>query len=149
VPKGSIKDEKMESSLADVKSKIVIKRVICLKFRKKKSEKKIIIKKVNKNGKIVNVWDVIKENFANINLTCKNLKKSKQNISMNTNMITENLKSQAITRKRIIDDTVANLKETKNNLKIAKINKTSLKRTKHEVNDKSKKIPGFPHELPN
>jgi nicotinamide mononucleotide adenylyltransferase len=120
-----------------------------MKFRKLKSKKKIIIKKVNKNGNVVNIWDVINENFANINLTCKNLKKSKQNLSMDTNMITKNLKSQAITRKRIIDDTVANLKETKNNLKIAKINKTSLKRTKHEVNDKSKKIPGFPHELPN
>ncbi len=64
-------------------------------------------------------------------------------------MITENLKSYAITRKRIIDDTVANLKETKYNLKTAKINNSSLKRTIHVVNDNSKKIPGFSLKLPN
>ena len=119
-----------------------------MKFRKKKSEKKIIIKIFKKNGKVVNIWDAINENFAKINLICKNLKKSKQNLSMNTNMITENLKSQAINRRRIIDDTFANLKETRNNLKIAKINNISLKRTIHVVNDNSKKIPGFPLELP-
>lgn len=53
------------------------------------------------------------------------------------------------TRKRIIDDTVANLKETKYNLKTAKINNSSLKRTIHVVNDNSKKIPGFSLKLPN
>ncbi len=120
-----------------------------MKFRKKKSEKKMLIKRVNKNGKVVNIWDVINENFTNINLTCKNLKKLKQNLSMNTNMIIENLKLQAITRKRIIDDAVANLKETNNKLKIDKSNDTSLKRTINVINDNSKKIPGFPLELPN
>ena len=114
-----------------------------MKFRIKKSEKKIVIKKVNKNGKHVNVWDVINENFANINSTCKILEKSIRNLSTNTDLMNEKLKSQAITSKRIIDDTVANLKETKSNLKIAKINNISLKR------DNSTKIPGLPLELPN
>ncbi len=139
----------MKSSLADIKSKIVIKRGILMKFRKKKSEKITIIKKVNKNGKVVNMWDVINENFANINLTCKILKKSIQNLSKNTNLVNENLKSQAIISKRIIEDSVANIKKTMNNLKIAKINNTSLLRTIHVVNDNSKKIPSFPLKLPN
>lgn len=38
--KGSIKDEKMESSLVDVKSKIVIKRVILMKFEEKSLKRK-------------------------------------------------------------------------------------------------------------
>ncbi len=120
-----------------------------MKFRKNKFEKKEVIEEVNKNVQKVNAWDVIKENLANINLTCEYIKKSLQNFSTNTNLMNENLKSQAITSKRLIDDTVANLKETKNNLKIAKINNTSLKRTLHVVDDNSKKIPGLPLELPN
>ncbi len=117
-----------------------------MKFRKNKFEKKEVIEEVNKNVKIVNAWDVIKENFANINVTCENLKKSIQNLSTNTNLMNENLKSQTITSMRIIDDTADNLRETKNNLKIAN---ASLKRTVYLENDASKKIPGLPLELPN
>ena len=117
-----------------------------MKFRKKQSERKVITKEDNRIEKRVNVWDVIKENFANINVTCENLKKSIQNLSTNTNLMNENLKSQAITSKRIIDDTADNLRETKNNLKIAN---ASLKRTVYLENDASKKIPGLPLELPN
>ncbi len=117
-----------------------------MKFRKKQSERKVITKEDNRIEKIVNVWDVIKENFANINVTCENLKKSIQNLSTNTNLMNENLKSQTITSMRIIDDTADNLRETKNNLKIAN---ASLKRTVYLENDASKKIPGLPLELPN
>ena len=122
-----------------------------MKFRKNKFENKEIIEEVNKNVKFVNAWDVIKENFANINLTCEYIKKSLQNFSTNTNLINENLKSQANTSKKIIDNTVDNLRETKNNLQIAKIKNTSLKRTAHLENGASKKIQdlGLPLELPN
>jgi len=114
-----------------------------MKFRKNKFEKKEINQEVNNKGKKINIWDLINENFAKIKSTCKILEKSIQNISTNTNLIDENLKSQAITSKRLIDDTVANLRGTKNNLKTAKINNTSLKR------DNSQKIPGLPIEFPN
>jgi len=122
-----------------------------MKFRKNKFEKKEVFEESNKNVKVVNGWDVIKENFANINLTCEYIRKSLQNISTNTNLMNENLKSQALTSKRIIDDTIDNLRETKNNLKIAKIKNTSLKRTAHIVNGASKKFQALdlPLELPN
>ncbi|KKL10835.1 hypothetical protein LCGC14_2551850 [marine sediment metagenome] len=120
-----------------------------MKFRKNMSEKKAISKMVNKSEKAVNVWDVINENFTNISLTCKTLERSIQKLSANTNLMKENLKSQAITSKRIINDTAAKLRETKNNIKKAKINTTSLKRTISVVSDNSKKVPVFPLELPN
>ncbi len=122
-----------------------------MKFRKKQSEKKDKLKNFNANEKAVNVWDVINENFTNINVKCENLKKSLQNLSTNTNLMNEKLKSQATTSKKIIDNTVDNLRETKNNLQIAKIKNTSLKRTAHLVNGASKKTQdlGLPLELPN
>ncbi|KKL55960.1 hypothetical protein LCGC14_2250180 [marine sediment metagenome] len=120
-----------------------------MKFRKNKSEKNIISKGVNKSEEAVNAWDVINENFTNISLACKTLEKSIQNLSANTNLMKENLKSQANTSKRIINDTVAKLRETKNNTKKAKITTTSLKRTIYVVSDNSKKAPGFPLELLN
>ena len=113
-----------------------------MKFRKSKSEKNII-------SKGVNIWDVLNENFANISLTCKTLEKSIQKLSANTNLMNENLKSQAITSKRIINHTVAKLRESKNNIRKANIITTSLKRTLHVVSDNSKKVPVFPLELPN
>ena len=120
-----------------------------MKFRKKQSEKKDKLKKVNANEKVVNVWDVINENFTNINVTCENLEKSLQTLSTNTNLMNEKLKSQATTSKKIIDDTVDNLRETKNNLKKVKNNNTTNKRNVHLVKDTSKKIPSLPFELPN
>ncbi|KKN15804.1 hypothetical protein LCGC14_0982260 [marine sediment metagenome] len=113
-----------------------------MKFRKNKSEKNII-------SKGVNIWDVINENFANISLTCKTLEKSIQKLSTNTNLMNENLKSQAITSKRIINHTVAKLRETKNNIRKANIINTSLKRSLHAVSNNLKKVPVFPLELPN
>lgn len=110
-----------------------------MKSRKKKSENKVKINNVNKNGKKVNIWDGIKENFATINSTSKILKKSLQNLSMNTNLINEKLKSHAITSKRLINHTVAKLNRAKNDLRIAKINNASLKRITHADIDNSRK----------
>lgn len=120
-----------------------------MKFKKNKSEKKVTSNVVNKSEEAVKLWDVINEKFGNINSTCKTLEKSIQNLSANSNLMKKWLKAQTITSKRIINDTVAKLNITKNHLRMAKLNTASLKRTRHVVNDNSKKIPGFPLELPN
>ena len=72
-----------------------------------------------------------------------------ENVDEFYNLINVNLKSQAIASQRIIDETVDNLKETISNLKIANINRKSVRRILHITNGNSKKIPGLPLELPN
>jgi len=120
-----------------------------MKFKKNKSEKKVTSNVVNKSEEAVNAWNVINEKFRNINATCKTLEKSIQSLSVNSNLMKKWLKSQKIISKRLFNDTDAKLNITKNHLRMAKINNASLKRTLHSDNDNSKKIPGFPLELPN
>ena len=116
-------------------------------YRKKKVEKRINNKETEENNNSVNAWEIIKENLATINQTCDFIKKSLSNSTINANKIMENYNSQVAEYKKKINNTIVNLRNATDNLKMTKISSDSIKRALNL--EETKKFSGLPHKLLN